>query len=117
MNDGTGLREAVLEALRGGKLPHRSPDGISGGLGAGGACAICDRIVDADELELQLEFTKGERPDCYTVHLACYSAWKAKRQELESNPAAMAATGLSGAVADIKFAADERQGPREQGEP
>jgi hypothetical protein len=96
-------------------LPNRSPDRISGGLGAGGSCAICGRTVSADELELQLEFA-GERQDCHAVHLGCYSAWKAKRQELESSAAAVAVAGLSGAVADTKFAADERQGPREQGD-
>ncbi len=116
MNDDAGIRDRILEALRSGKLPHRSPDRISGGLGAGGSCAICGRTVSADELELQLEFATGERSDCHTVHLACYSAWKARRQELQSNPAIMAATGLPGAVADTKFAADEREGPREQGD-
>jgi len=117
MNDDAGLRDRILEALRGGKLPNRSPDRISGGLGAGGSCSICDRTVNGDELELQLEFATPERPDCYTVHLACYTAWKAKRLELESNPAAVAVAGLSSAVVDIKFATDERQGPRDQGEP
>lgn len=96
-------------------LPERSPDRISGGLGAGGQCAICGARVEATELEFQLEFA-GEQPDCYTVHLACYSAWKSGRQELEASRATVTKTELSGAAGDTTFAVDERQPPRDQEE-
>lgn len=117
MNDHGPLHDRVLEALRTDMLPGRSADRVSGGLGPGGPCAICGGRVNADELELELEFaTGGERPDTYTVHLACYSAWKSKRRELESSRATMTVKELSDTAGDIKFALDERQASREQGE-
>jgi hypothetical protein len=105
-------------ALRDGKLPARSPDRVSGGLGSGAGCAICGRRVNTDELEFELEFDAGEhgeRPARYTVHLQCYSTRKSRRQGPESGRGTVKTSELSGAQGEPKFGVDEREPPTDQG--
>jgi hypothetical protein len=113
-NDPDGLQEAKGA----GELPDRAPDRLSGGLGSGANCAICGRCVNADELEFELEFAAGGNggpADRYTVHVGCFSARKSRRQVLQTAPATVAAGELSVADGEIRFGADAREPPTEQG--
>jgi hypothetical protein len=73
------LREHVHEAIRTGMLPHRRPDRMWGGPGAGATCTLCGVPVRRDELELELEFVQDDdyaEPAKYHVHLRCFTAWE-----------------------------------------
>lgn len=109
--DGT-LRDGVLEAIRAGKLPSRSPERVWGGQGSGACCAICGVRIEPEETELELEFSVGdegsEQVD-HHFHVSCFSAWDFARHKLELQPDAVTATGLSGAATEGTVSASERE--------
>jgi hypothetical protein len=50
-----------------------------GGPGVGASCVICDKPVERDEVEFELEFAPdGGDPDPrnYHVHVRCFAAWE-----------------------------------------
>lgn len=84
MPDEPRLRECAQAAIRGGKLPGRSPDRTWGGPGVGAPCAVCDRPVSKDEMEFEIEFARdGSNPglDKFHIHLRCFAAWEFERTE------------------------------------
>lgn len=72
------LRQKAREAIRAGKLPERRPDRTWGGPGVGAHCQICNIPVARDEVELEIEFARGESPvlEKYHVHVRCFRAWE-----------------------------------------
>jgi|GEM_PF-4551951 len=75
------LRRKARAAVQAGTLPDRNPDRIWGGAGGGGRCVICDRTVRAHELEMELEFSRGNEadPERYSTHQRCFSIWEQER--------------------------------------
>jgi hypothetical protein len=64
------------------KLPNRPPDRLWGGPGVGAPCRVCDRPVEKDEMEFEIEFARdGGAPhfDGYHVHAQCFAAWELAR--------------------------------------
>ena len=100
MSDEPGLRAQAREAIRSGKLPHRSAVRTFSGPGAGAVCEVCRGPVRPDEMEIELEFkghltgqssisevlerlratSDGHR---YHLHLRCFAAWEFERTKLE----------------------------------
>ena len=82
--------EAILRGgegqAPGSALPERRPDGIWGGPGAGASCTICGAGVSRDEVELEIEFARGDGPgvDRYYVHVSCFAAWEAELRKAEA---------------------------------
>lgn len=90
MNDDCTLRAKAREALQSGKLPTRKPDRTLGGLGRGGACALCGALLTPTGMEIEMEFgRKGAtlRLDTYLLHPRCFAAWELLRNTLEADPA------------------------------
>jgi len=110
MSGNGAARGNLLEAIRSGKLPGRSPERTWAGRGCGASCMICGEPISADELEYELEFASGadskQRED-HHIHIACFWAWETERQKLELKRAAEKTTQLSSEVAEIRLVEDE----------
>ena len=79
MSDDCTLRAKAREALQSGKLPTRKPDRTLGGLGRGGACALCGELLTPTGMEIEIEFDgNGTTPrlDTYLLHPRCFAAWE-----------------------------------------
>ena len=86
------LRHRVREAIRAGKLPNRRPERTWGGRGDGAPCAICDELVQQDEVEFELDFGRSEDDPGLgndgmglLVHLRCFQAWELERQNFDAS--------------------------------
>jgi hypothetical protein len=111
MSANAAVRDRVVEAVLGGKLPGRSADRTWAGPGCGATCAICGRPVGADEREYELEFVTGDngkQPAHYHLHNGCFWAWESELRKPQSKRSAARAVELSGAVADAMLAEDGR---------
>jgi hypothetical protein len=100
------------EAIRGGKLPDRSPHRTWAGRGGGVPCTICEQRINADELEYELEFAPGndsKQPERHHLHIGCFWAWQTERQNLQSKRGTEPAIGLSGEVPETRLADDDRE--------
>jgi hypothetical protein len=77
------LRRRVRAALTAGVLPRDRPRGLWGGNGSGQPCPVCGELVDAAEMELEVEFeftevsAQGVRE--FHFHLPCFAAWEIER--------------------------------------
>jgi len=70
--------------MQNGKVPRRRPDRTWGGPGIGAACAVCERAVTKDEMELEIQFAHdGSSPglDKFHVHIRCFAAWEFERNK------------------------------------
>jgi hypothetical protein len=79
MSDDCTLRAKAREALESGKLPTRKPDRTLGGLGRGGACALCGELLTPTGMEIEIEFGGNRttpRLDTYLLHPRCFAAWE-----------------------------------------
>jgi hypothetical protein len=86
MPDEPILREKARAAVQRGKLPARRPDRTWGGPGVGADCAVCERPITHDEMELQIEFAReGSTPglDAFHVHIRCFAAWEFERGKVK----------------------------------
>ena len=84
MSDDSFLRKKAREVIQAGNLPNRPPDHVWGGPGTGADCAICGASMKHGEVELEIEFSRGDCPDSssYLVHLRCFSILELERQNL-----------------------------------
>ena len=83
MPDEAILREQARAAVQHGRLPARSPDRTWGGPGVGANCAVCEQSVTKDEMEFEIEFSRGaDFPglDTFHVHIRCFAAWEFERK-------------------------------------
>ena len=76
MSDQSTLRQKAREAILAGKLPHRRPERMWAGPGVGSPCTICDKPVERDEIEYELDFTLDHSQPTPRVHLRCFAAWE-----------------------------------------
>jgi hypothetical protein len=111
MSDETLLRRKIYEAIQAGKLPYRLPEQAWGGPGCGGACAICEKRIEPDEMEYEFELAEGYNSsgeDNPHVHVQCFLAWERVCQNFEATQGR--ASGLDIAMFDgmLPKAADER---------
>jgi hypothetical protein len=109
--DGT-LGDNLLEAIRSGKLPDRSPERTWAGQGSGATCTICGRLINADEMEYELEFAPGadsKEPEGHHIHIACFWAWETERQKPQSKRGTGPTIELSAEVAETRLAKDESE--------
>jgi hypothetical protein len=92
MSDQSTLRQKAREAILAGKLPCRRPERIWAGPSAGSRCRICDKLVERDEIECELEFTGDHddrgQPSC-RVHFRCFAAWEYLCRYFEAGRAAI----------------------------
>lgn len=82
MIDDDLLRRRAREALQAGKLPHAQPARIWGGNGFGASCAICDALIEKDEVGYQLEFAGADdraQAQELHAHARCFAAWELER--------------------------------------
>lgn len=81
MGDESGLPARACEATEIGKLPDRRPDHVWGGPGSGTPCAVCGKVVDKGDVELELQFTSDgvSAAARYHVHAKCFGAWERER--------------------------------------
>ena len=73
------LQERVRQAIDSGKLPARKPDRVLGGLGTGKLCVVCGAILTPTQMEIEVEFDRGETSpgrDRYWAHPRCFAAWE-----------------------------------------
>lgn len=70
--------ELRLEARRrvsGGQLPCQPPRYMWAGAGDGQMCSLCDRPIDARQIEYELDF--GTHPvTVHRFHRICHEAWE-----------------------------------------
>ena len=52
-------RRQVLEAIASGRLPSRLPTTSWAGYGSGAVCAVCRKLIDADQLETEFKDRGG----------------------------------------------------------
>ena len=85
MPDEPLLREQARTAVQNGKIPARSPDRTWGGPGLGNECAVCQRPVTKEEMELEIEFATptGGGPELaqFHLHVRCFAAWEFERKK------------------------------------
>ncbi len=82
------LREKARQAIAAGELPGRRPDRTWGGPGAGSYCTICSAPVQSDEVELEIEFARGDNGagfDKHHVHFRCFAAFEVELRDVEPN--------------------------------
>jgi hypothetical protein len=109
--NGTGCGNLV-EAIRSGKVPGRSPERTWAGPGCGAPCMVCDQPINPDELEYELEFAPGidsEQPEGHHAHIACFATWETERRKLESQRDTNKAIQLSGEIPETRLAHDESE--------
>jgi hypothetical protein len=64
------------------RLPGRPTAYVYAGPGDGAICACCDEIIEAGEIQYDLDFPAQEGEiGSYAMHLACFHLW---RDEIES---------------------------------
>jgi hypothetical protein len=83
------LREQARAAARYGKLPARRPDRTWGGPGVGAPCTICERPVQRDEMEFEVQFERDGGTaglDKFHLHLECFAAWEFERRQVGETP-------------------------------
>ena len=89
MPDEPMLRAQARSAVERGKLPARMPDRTWGGPGIGAGCAVCNKPITKDQLELEIEFEHdGASPglDKFHVHVRCFAAWEFERHKAGEAP-------------------------------
>lgn len=84
--DENELRRSARAALAAGLIPRDRPRGLWGGIGSRERCAVCGQVVDASEMELEVEFeiaevqARGVRE--FHLHLPCFAAWEIERKSV-----------------------------------
>ncbi len=87
MGNESVLRARAREAMKAGKLPDCGPEQVLGGLGSGQPCAVCDKTVEMEDVELELQFAsdRDSRPTHCHVHARCFTAWELERRRRSLN--------------------------------
>jgi hypothetical protein len=81
------LTRLIREHIEEGKLPLIRPDHIEGRHGSREQCVACDRLIEPDKIEYDIDAGSGAR---LKFHFACYVIWQrectARLKDLEQQP-------------------------------
>jgi hypothetical protein len=85
----TELRRVARDRMAKGQLPRVVPLQMWGGKGAGRLCALCDKTIEPDEMELEVEQRIDGEIYPLQFHVACHSLWRLEcgRGALKTSPA------------------------------
>ena len=72
----TELRPVALERIATGQLPRLAQSRTWAGPGTGKACALCDQLIQVDEVEYEIEDRADGRVQVFRLHLACQGVWQ-----------------------------------------
>ena len=80
------LRAKTRELIQAGTLPNRKADTTLGGPGCGNTCPVCNKVVAATDVEMELEFrgAAGGPVNTYHLHGHCFAAWETELRNLET---------------------------------
>ena len=69
------LRLEVRRRIAAGRLPCEPQAYLWAGAGEGNFCSLCDRVIDSQQIEYELQF--GANPGTvYRLHRICHQAWE-----------------------------------------
>lgn len=69
------LRPLARERIAKGQLPSGDLLRMWGGHGTGKVCSLCDKPIQSDEIEYEVEHT-GAVVQALRFHMVCLSAWQ-----------------------------------------
>jgi hypothetical protein len=69
------LRLIARERIASGQLPRRGLSRMWGGYGTGQLCALCDKQIQPNEVEYEIEHT-GAAVQSFRFHIVCLSVWQ-----------------------------------------
>ena len=70
------LQRLARARIKEGQLPPVAPRQILGGKGDGARCALCDKTINADEVELEVEQRLVGGVQSLHFHVLCHAAWQ-----------------------------------------
>jgi len=62
------------------RLPYRPPARAWAGHGSGRDCHLCQRAIDAHQIEYEVELREGPQSLVLYLHVDCYHRWAAVRE-------------------------------------
>jgi hypothetical protein len=69
------LRLEVRRRIAAGRLPCEPQADLWAGAGDGQLCSLCDRLIDSQQIEYELQF--GANPETvYRFHRICHQLWE-----------------------------------------
>ncbi len=98
-DDEATLRKLARDALEKGVLPGGEPHRTWGGPGSGGFCAVCERPIERDQTEFELQFGRDDLGEANPrLHLRCFAAWEFERQHGTTKGSTVPCTAASPAI-------------------
>jgi hypothetical protein len=70
------LEQRARERIREGRLPCTIHCRTWGGRGNNEPCALCDVIIQVDEVEYEIEAVAAPGGQLYRFHFGCHDAWQ-----------------------------------------
>ncbi len=70
------LRPIARERIAQKQLPGEVPSQLWGGPGTGELCALCDKPIQKDDMEYELEGTLDGKVRTFRFHVVCQSVWQ-----------------------------------------
>jgi hypothetical protein len=67
------LRPIARERIASGQLPHETPARMWAGHGTGRPCALCDKPIEKDEIEYEVEHQTESGVQTFHFHIVCQS--------------------------------------------
>jgi hypothetical protein len=83
------LRPIARERIAKGRLPHDPPKRMWGGRGTGQLCAVCDKPIQPDEVEFEVEQSLDGTVHTFYFHILCQAVWQlecARDDHLRKHP-------------------------------
>ena len=84
MNDGEALRQRAQKLLAEQRLPRTPPRRTWVGYGTGQSCALCGRMTDPSEREVEIEYEIDAGVRTYLFHQPCRDIWETERLRFPS---------------------------------
>lgn len=83
------LRLVARERIARGELPDHSPSRTWGGDGSEQPCALCDKLIRRENIELEVEATVDGALRVFHFHNFCHSLWQlecARADHIKKHP-------------------------------
>jgi hypothetical protein len=82
------LKTLAVERIRDNVLPAQAPNTIWAGQGSGEPCSLCDRIIDKEEMEYELDAPATRATNTVIrLHLRCHALWQLELARLSERAA------------------------------